>query len=484
MPIDASIYRGIEQPAPLLNQVGGLLQVQGEQMKIQQQQQALKAQQAMDDAMKSAINPDGSFNRDALRQSVVQKGFGHVWPQIDEQLTKAEKARADLQEVQVKTAQAKQDYGGALAASVKAMNYDPGAFVSALNMGRAQGILSDQMYTAALQKAQADPGNIKTIVDSMIASSPKQAELENARTTSQARALTATTGAAKAQAELTGAIPPTQYQASELDIRKQELERQNKAQAETARHNATDERLAGGRLAVEQAREKREAAQDVGVNLTPQGLDIAAENFAKTGQLPPMGMGKQGAAVRSKIINRAAELHPDLDLASAKAGFVANEGSLKKLQTQRDAISAFENTAGKNIDIFLNTAGKVVDTGSPMANSVARAISGKMLGSPNQAAYDAARQVAINEVAKITSNPGLSGTLSDSARKEVENFNPSNATLKQTVAVMRILKQDMANRAAAYDQQIAEIKGRIGGKSEAPSGNRVYYDANGNPIKK
>jgi hypothetical protein len=90
-----------------------------------------------------------------------------------------------------------------------------------------------------------------------------------------------------------------------------------------------------------------------------------------------------------------------------------------------------------------------------------------VLGSPDQAAYDAARQVALNEVAKIVSNPNLSGQLSDSARKEIEAFNPNSATLKQSVAVMRILKQDMSNRAAAYDTQIGEIKGRISGKKPA-----------------
>lgn len=214
------------------------------------------------------------------------------------------------------------------------------------------------------------------------------------------------------------------------------------------------------------------AADDASLTLSPAGLDAAAVNYAKTATLPPMGMGKQGAAVRAKIINRAAEMFPGLDLASNKAGFAADQGALTQLQKQRDAIGAFEQTAGKNIDVFLKSAGKVVDTGSPMANTVARMVSGKMLGSPDQAAYDAARQVAINEIAKITSNPNLTGSLSDSARHEVDAFNPQSATLKQTVAVMRLLKQDMQNRTDAMDQQIQTIRGRIkggGGDTSAPA---------------
>lgn len=211
------------------------------------------------------------------------------------------------------------------------------------------------------------------------------------------------------------------------------------------------------------------ATDDAGLKLTAAGRDAAARNYAVTGQLPPMGMGKEAAATKAAIVNRAAEMYPDLDLASNSAEYRSNRGSLVKMQAQRDAIGAFEQTAGKNIDIFLKEAGKVVDTGSPLANTAVRMVSGKMLGSENQAAYDAARQVAVNEIAKITSgSSNLGGALSDSARKEISDFNPQNATLKQTVAVMRILKQDMANRTIAMDKQIAEISGRIkGGNSQS-----------------
>ncbi len=211
-------------------------------------------------------------------------------------------------------------------------------------------------------------------------------------------------------------------------------------------------------------------APDVVLDLTPAGVEMAARRYLKDGTLPPMGMGKAGAAARKRILNRAAEIDPEADIAAAAAGYGADKASLTKIQTMRDAIGSFENTASKNIDIFLEQAGQVVDTGSPLANSLARQVSGKMLGSKNQAAYDAARQVAINEVAKITSNPTLAGQLSDTARREVEAFNPANATLAQTVAVMRVLKRDMENRKVSLDAAITEIKGRIGGKGNSGGG--------------
>lgn len=229
------------------------------------------------------------------------------------------------------------------------------------------------------------------------------------------------------------------------------------------------------------------AAGDV-TKLAPAAVDLAALNYKRTGVMPPLGMGDKSN--RQAILNRAAALTPEDvqriesgggDIAANKATYAADAGSLKKLQAQRDAIGAFENTAQKNIDIFLETAGKVADTGSPLANSLVRNVSAQALGSPDVSAFNAARQVAINEIAKITNNPNLSGTLSDSARHEIEAFNPANATLKQSVAVMRVLKRDMANRKSSIDDALAEVKGRIGGgasaaaPTSAPAGGGLSY---------
>lgn len=197
------------------------------------------------------------------------------------------------------------------------------------------------------------------------------------------------------------------------------------------------------------------------VPLTPAGLDAAAMMFAKTGQLPPMGMGASAAAQRAKIINRAAELDPSIDLAAAKADYDANRASLSKLQQQRDAIGAFEETALKNLDIFIEQAKKISDTGSPMLNRPLRAIQEAGLGSAELTAFNTARRTVIPEFAKILANPGLSGQLSDSARHEIEEVISGNATLKQTLAAADILKRDARNRRESYDDQIAAIRARL-----------------------
>lgn len=277
-------------------------------------------------------------------------------------------------------------------------------------------------------------------------------------------------------------LDPTDEQMQQQGLRQLQRERyaaEDKARADAASRAAVDDARQAQALgetirhnkAVEGA---TAAAANDKTALTDKGVDIAALNYRKTGVMPPLGMGDKGT--RQRIINRAAELTaPDIariesiaDIAGNKQDYAANTDSLKSLQKSRDAIGAFEQTAQKNIDVFLDVAGKVVDTGSPLANRLAREVSGSLLGSPDQAAYDAARQVATNEIAKITSNPTLAGQLSDSARHEVDAFNPRNATLAQTVRVMRLLKTEMTNRKEAMDAEIAVVRGRGKSSSTTP----------------
>lgn len=216
-------------------------------------------------------------------------------------------------------------------------------------------------------------------------------------------------------------------------------------------------------------------ANAAGGGMTDASVDQAAEYYHMTGKLPPGGRGVAGIAQNRKIMNRAAELYPG-SMSADTAEFAANKASLTQLQKQFDAVSAFENTAGKNLDIFLKQAGKVVDSGSPWINRPLRAVASSGLGSADQAAFNAARQTALTEIAKVLNSPTGAGVLSDTARKEVEELIGPNASLKQIVSAANILKQDMANRHDSYQEQINDIKKRTGNKEEAsaaPSGHKV-----------
>lgn len=227
----------------------------------------------------------------------------------------------------------------------------------------------------------------------------------------------------------------------------------------------------------EQVRHNRMTEDETG-KLTPEAKLKMAEMFATTGALPPLGMGKAASGMRSEIINLAAQRFPNVDFATQKAAFQANNDSLKAYQKQKDNIEGFEATAGKNLDNFLKTASKVVDSGSPFLNTPLRAINEKMLGSTDQAAFNVARQVAVTEIAKVLNNPGGNAALSDSARHEVQELIGPNATLKQVFTAAKILRQDMASRKQAMDEQIHAIKSRI----QTPNAPNATPGAKGDPL--
>jgi hypothetical protein len=130
-----------------------------------------------------------------------------------------------------------------------------------------------------------------------------------------------------------------------------------------------------------------------------------------------------------------------------------------------DSLTAFESTAGKNLDQFLRLAAKVPDTGVPWLNTPLRVLTASMVGSENQAAFNAARDVALREIARVTNDPKLSGVLSDSARHEVAGLSPANATFAQIKKVAEVLKQDMKNVHDSLAETNQAITARIGAET-------------------
>lgn len=204
--------------------------------------------------------------------------------------------------------------------------------------------------------------------------------------------------------------------------------------------------------------------------LTQEGLDLAANQYAMTGQMPPMGMASTQA--RSAIINRAAELYPAGTIAENKAAFDANKASLTQLQKSYDAIVSFERTAQKNLNVLLDSAKNITDTGSPWINTPIRLVQEKLLGNADIPAFRAARRIDVNEIAKIVSNPNMTGVLTNEARNEIDSLVPDNVTIGQLIRVGQLMRRDMNNRKTSIEEQIADIQKRIGGIRTNRPGNQ------------
>ncbi len=201
------------------------------------------------------------------------------------------------------------------------------------------------------------------------------------------------------------------------------------------------------------------------MDLSPEAIAGLSGYFGKTGEIPNVGWGNSGTNIKRQILNHYFSQNPNGDPALARAVFKSDAGAMSQLQKNATMVTTFENTAGKNLDLFLQTAKPIVDSGSPILNRPLRSIDQNTLGANDLAAFNAARNVALTEIAKVVNSANLSGQLSDSARKEVESLNPATATLGQIYAVSQVLKQDMENRRESYDVMLNSLQGQMSGKS-------------------
>lgn len=218
------------------------------------------------------------------------------------------------------------------------------------------------------------------------------------------------------------------------------------------------------------------ATFNLGANaLTGTALDQNADKYNSTGTLPP-GMRSPGMA--AAIINRAAERSNGQPLAANSAEYKANLASYENVTKTLDTLTGFETAAVKNIDMFKQLTSKLPDSGVPWINTPLRKLDEKAVGAEWMPAINAARQIANREVARVTNDPKLSGVLSDSARGEIAEINPADATFAQIMHVTDLMKQDMANVHSSLGMQKGAIGKRLGIQS-APENNATQPKSGG-----
>lgn len=445
----------------------GQVQAQQQQLQAGQQENQIRSQQISDQqAMTKAMQDWDGKNINDLPGLVLKHGASaQTVMGLKTSIIKQQQDLANLSKDQLANEKAKNDYFAQALDNVKQLppEQQPQAFQAAVQDAVQKGHLDPQQAQGMqyqgpqgldiLEKSLMGHG---AVVDQALKSA------ESAKNTAQAASDTA--NAAKLQAEMKfyqdkGMAPGVPLDAQEASdwLSKNP----GKGMSDFLKYKST--LVPAFNFNLQNAGTMGNAA-DVAkrFGMNPTAFDQQAEKYWTTGQLPPVGRGGPALALNKAIMNRAADLHPEGSLAGNAAAFNANKTSLASLQKNFDQVSAFENTAGKNLDVFLKTANKVVDSGSPWINSPLRSIDAKGLGSEDQAAFNAARTTAVTEIAKVLNSSNASGVLSDSARHEVEGLIGPNATLKQIISAANILKQDMGNRHQAYADQIKDIQGRMG----------------------
>jgi hypothetical protein len=218
-------------------------------------------------------------------------------------------------------------------------------------------------------------------------------------------------------------------------------------------------------------------------------IQILASDWYTSGQAPFVARTPAAIHALDQVAKEVKRQHPDWNPAITRANYGADKSSLASIQKSTDAINSFETTALKNADLMMGFAQKLTDTKSPIVNRYIRDWQSVAAGDPNVRSFEAARRVFANEVAKITSNPNMSGVLTNEARQEIDKIVSGDVTLPQLQSIVSTLKKDMENRRTSLNSQIGEIKGRISGTtpthpadaSGGGGGTFTVNDPNGKP---
>lgn len=217
---------------------------------------------------------------------------------------------------------------------------------------------------------------------------------------------------------------------------------------------------------------------DTSVETTPlnnNSIDYVAQQYMATGQLPPLGMGKQAAAMRAQIIGRAAQMSQQQGITGTQAAglhadFKANQAALSTLQRNSNQVLAYERTALANAQQVLQTMGKgAAQTGMPIFNSWVQAGRRSVAGNPDVARFDLAIQTFATEYARVVSGATGGAVTSDSARKEITDRINAAQTPQQIAAVINQAQVEMANRRKGLMDQAGALRQALGAQPASPA---------------
>ena len=246
------------------------------------------------------------------------------------------------------------------------------------------------------------------------------------------------------------------------------------AKATAERNAATSEgqlAVAQGNLAVNQQRERRLASQDATLEgasiLGHDALVNAATRYNIDGTLPPLGMGKAGAATRGAILDMAAELNKGVDPTDQRLRHIstkANASALSDLTKREAQVGAFERNFTKNADIVSKMASDLDQTGAPVVQRWINAGKKKVAGDPKIAAYDVAIKAVVNEYGKIVSGSMGNTAIAQSEIKRMEDLINNAQTSEQIQAVVDLMRQETNNRMTGFKEEKDRLRGDITGK--------------------
>lgn len=209
------------------------------------------------------------------------------------------------------------------------------------------------------------------------------------------------------------------------------------------------------------------------IDIDPESVKFIGSQVALGAPIPPLGMGKEAAAMRRSILAEATKQWRAMGISPGEANVIAAQNKsglaeLAKIAQIRANVLTAENTANANATQVLDLLGSAGTTGSPIFNGWQQA-GRRATGDPKISALDVAVKTLATEYARVMSGSG-STVLSDSARHEVDALLHTSMTPDQFRSTIRQMKIDMENRRKGIEQERQQTLNQIrtGGRTSGP----------------
>lgn len=217
------------------------------------------------------------------------------------------------------------------------------------------------------------------------------------------------------------------------------------------------------------------------------GERLAAAKALVTGQMPY----RQAAAV-NRLYAAQEALMKEAGLTTAdvvKQGdaFKIKAGAAQDLEKMYAAVESFSKTVDLNMKVLEDLSNKLPRSDIPIISKGTLAVQ-SFTGNPVMSQYRGAMQSVATEVARLITQPRLTGQLTESARKEIKHFMNEDMTHAQLMALMKTLRTEAKNREAGIlamretiQSERTGVADKLGGTAPAATGRGVNARAGGLP---
>jgi len=241
---------------------------------------------------------------------------------------------------------------------------------------------------------------------------------------------------------------------------------------------------------------------DIG-DLTQDQIDVLGNSYRLTGKMPTLGMGKDAARIRTKILASATKQElgtstesnktpsqAALDMIKTQSDTKAIQGAMNLLEKQVSSMGSFVTNMNSQVDKVKSLSKDLETFDTRLLNVPLRALRGKITGSPLQAKYDMYLAEIESEIGKLSQGSTASiAELSQGAQERWSKIHDKNLSVKDMVSLLEETKNAANMRLESVQNEIVKTRGKIGGNQPSntpqPSSTQkiMKFDSSGNLIQ-